>query len=146
MRFTHIRGISGGNVTVAFEHDQEKDAEGPKTITAAFAFCSPLDNFNKAKGRQIAEGRFNSGKTNTVELVDVSELPESRGTIAESVLNFLVIDTNPMKLAMEQRFDDDLVAPRWIQVSMMQELAQQLMSQQFASGEGCCEEEGCDCE
>jgi len=154
MRFTHIRDISGGNITLAFKHDQEQDFDGPKTITAAFAFCSPLDNFNKAKGRAIAEGRFNSGQTHTVELIDISELPEeNRGVLAESVLNFLVVDTNPMALAMSQNLSDEVVAPRWIQLSMLQELAAAMMDQQFAGHahshdhEHTCGEVGCnDCD
>jgi hypothetical protein len=62
VRFRHIRVVKDdeiynmGGITVAFKEI------APGAITYAIARCSINDNFDKKKGRTIAEGRLNSPK------------------------------------------------------------------------------------
>lgn len=62
VRFRHMRVVKDGKifnmggVTVAFKEI------APGAITYAIARCSINDNFDKAKGRVIAEGRLSSPK------------------------------------------------------------------------------------
>lgn len=51
-QFVHTRRRRNP-VTVAYVVD------GSNTVTLAASFCSPLDRFNRARGRQIAEARLN---------------------------------------------------------------------------------------
>lgn len=55
-RFHHFP-FAGGNVTVAYQVDQNKGAE-KRTVRFACAFTSPRDTFSRAKGRQISSGRL----------------------------------------------------------------------------------------
>lgn len=62
VNFIHQRHVSKdgtisnrGGVTIAFRETQDG-------IEYAYAFCSFLDNFNKATGRVKASGRLNSQK------------------------------------------------------------------------------------
>jgi hypothetical protein len=150
MRFSHIRGVGilndemngyvDGNISVAYEHDQEKDFEGQKTITAAFAFCSPKDNFSRKKGRAIASGRFVHGDTHTVSI-------EEGGSIVESVKLFLQEDVDPNQLYEDivingGTFRDDCVAPRWVQLSMLDQMAVEDLHK--AMSVGGCSDPGCD--
>jgi len=164
MRFTHIQNIGGehypervkkngvvcpagirggGNITIAYTHDQDKDFEGPRTITAAFAFCNPGDQFRKDAGRGIAQKKYEKGKTSTVSVLDVSDFPNSKGPIVESVLSFLLESTDPMTLIKRQDYDDSLIAPRWVQQDIVNQFAAEFMHQYEG---GCCDEDGCDCE
>ena len=54
--FQHIRFSNGAALTIAVSHT------GQDTATAGFAWCSPTDNFCRAKGRLLAEGRMKSKK------------------------------------------------------------------------------------
>lgn len=49
-----------GYITVAITRPDRDDAE--QRHLAAFSFCSPKDQFNKAKGRKVAEARLSSKK------------------------------------------------------------------------------------
>jgi hypothetical protein len=53
VRFVHIRDDNPG--TTAF-----RVLDDGLTVEMGFAYCSRDDNFNKAKGRLIAEGRLNA--------------------------------------------------------------------------------------
>jgi len=55
-RFHHFE-YKDGHVTVAYQVDQNKGAQIRK-VRYACSFTSPKDTFNRAKGRQIAEGRL----------------------------------------------------------------------------------------
>jgi hypothetical protein len=57
---TYYSHLNFGNkrfVTAAWQHNDPPETE-IKTISVAFAFCSPKDSFCKARGRAIAEGRL----------------------------------------------------------------------------------------
>lgn len=49
--FRHVN-FNPGALTFAFRSQDDG------TVLASVAFCSPKDSFKKARGRQIAEGRF----------------------------------------------------------------------------------------
>ena len=68
VKFAHMKIDLGTNksgyITVAYQEDEE-------TATYGAAFCSPTDQFNKAKGRMIAQGRLLSRKR--INIVDQVE-------------------------------------------------------------------------
>lgn len=67
--FHHIRNVGRNgreNLTVAFIKDTVPDKEGidHKIIYVGVSRCSAKDQFNKAKGRLLAEGRAAKARTN----------------------------------------------------------------------------------
>lgn len=128
MRFTHLRSVGSGAVTVVYEHDQPKGFVGQKTITASFAFCNPNDRFDRAFGRKVAVSRFASGKTFKVELK--GDGSDSNVNISNTLKNFIVEGVNPIKLYFAGKCDDSLLAPRWVQYDVMSEFIEQLRTKQ----------------
>ncbi len=80
-----------GYITVALTRPSKEDAD--QTHLVSFSFCSPKDVFSKQKGRLIAEGRLNTGRS--IEL-------NVRGTVPAVV-----------KAAMEKAITDGIV-PSWV--------------------------------
>ncbi len=80
-----------GYITVALTRPSKEETDQKHLIS--FSFCSPKDSFNKKKGRMIAEGRLNTGRT--IEL-------DIRGTVPSVV-----------KAAMEKAIADGIV-PSWV--------------------------------
>lgn len=152
MRFTHLRSVGSGAVTVAYEHDQPKGFVGQKTITASFAFCNPNDRFDRAFGRKVAVSRFQSGKTFKIELK--GDGSDSTVNISNALKNFIVDAVNPIKLYFDGKCDDSLLAPRWVQYDVMSEFIEQVRTkhsenaqiqaqsqaqiQESSCGSGCC--------
>lgn len=127
MRFTHLRDVGNGCVTVAYEHDQEKGYSGQKTITAAFSFCNPNDRFDRAFGRKVATSRFMSGKTFKVELKGDSDV-----NISNCLKDFIISSINPIELYFKGKFDDSLLAPRWLQYDVISQFVEEMNKAKFA--------------
>ena len=61
-RFVHFRDCDYTSaVTVAYELSGSRE-DKQREVIFGLAFCSRKDNFNKALGRKIAEGRLNSDR------------------------------------------------------------------------------------
>jgi len=134
MRYAHLR-IGSGAVTVAYEYNQEEGHEGERTLTAGLAFCAPNDRFNKKVGIKIAEGRYNSDNVVVIPLLEDG--------FKASIENHILSAINPIELAQENRFDDSLLAPRWLQWDVLNEFAYQLNQSMHQVREHKCSDEGC---
>lgn len=77
--FQHIRFSCGGAVTIAVAYN------GNDTASAGYAWCSPGDNFCRAKGRLLAEGRMVSKKYSWCVPVD----SDKQNSLLKSARDFL---------------------------------------------------------
>lgn len=89
--FTDTNTKRPGYITVALTRPSKDETDQKHLVS--FSFCSPRDVFSKKKGRTIAEGRLNTGRT--IEL-------EVRGTVPSVV-----------KAAMKKAITDGIV-PSWV--------------------------------
>jgi len=62
IRYKHYRTKYDGAVTVAYETTPNKNKDNVH-LCIGLAWCSPRDQFCRAKGRLIAEGRLKSDKS-----------------------------------------------------------------------------------
>jgi hypothetical protein len=137
MKYVHINNTEksqvfsmGGAVTVAYTHN------GPY-IYAAFAFCSPEDNFSKKIGRVKSSGRH---KGNHVEPIKLNE----GETPYDAVWRYLVEDFKTHVPADNPKFSTSCLAPFWLQGEILSDLLFGALTSDVEDHECFCAE--CDCE
>jgi hypothetical protein len=88
IHYMHIElGSRGGKATLAFTCHKEGEQE---IATVGIAFCSPRDQFNKAKGRQIASARLLHGRDTKLRICCVVRGPDRfRDDIRWNFLNLM---------------------------------------------------------
>ena len=88
--YPYIEG--GGRASIAVEVDKETSI-----VMYGVAWCSPKDQFNRKKGRMIAEGRLMSGKGSAF----LSNARTRRELVAEVMVDIAA-------------YLDEINAPQWV--------------------------------
>lgn len=94
--FTHVQ-LKEGAITLAIEIEGD-------IIDYAAAFCSPKEQFNRRKGRKIAEGRLMKGKSWSFKI----EQPDTR----EGFYNYVKDKTFMHFLHTIE--SEPTIAPQWL--------------------------------
>lgn len=125
-RYMHIPAFNG-TVTVCYRFNQPK-GETARSITAAFAWRAPNDQFRKIRGRHIAARRLRNDDNHVINL-------DNEMTISQNVQKYIISKIDLLNLsALNKNYDKTSFIPRWFQTSFYLAQSQDAMDSLMMAG------------